>query len=350
MREQPEDAEAEVDGLQTISDSPRPDIDAAGGDRLQQEAIAWLSLLSSGTATLADGEALKRWCREDPAHAEAYAKAARVWGMLTPIATQAPRAQIEALAMAASTQPTIGRRAFLGGAIAASLAGSAYAAVQPPLGLWPSLAELGADVRTATGEQRRINVTDGVAVDLNTRSSLAYGNAVGHTRQVELINGEAMIAAGLPVEQSCVVVAGAGRIIANDARFDVRHHADGQVRVVCLEGQVRVEHQAETIALTARREVVYDRRGIGATEAIDPMPVAAWQQGRLVFRKAPLWQVVDEVNRYRPGRIVLMSNNLGTRLIDASFQLDRLDNMIIYLQQAFDARVRRLPGAVVLIS
>jgi transmembrane sensor len=336
--------------LQTISDSAHPDPDVAAGDRLQQEAIAWLSLLSSGTATLADGEALKRWCREDPAHAEAYAKAARVWGMLTPIAAQAPRADIEALAMSVSVRPRIGRRAFLVGAIAASLTGSAYAAVHPPLGLWPSLAELGADVRTATGEQRRINVMDGVEVDLNTRSSLAFGKAGADARQIELINGEAMVAAGLSADHSCVVVAGAGRIVAHDAKFDVRHHPDGQVRVTCLEGRIRVEYQAETIALTERQEVVYDRRGIGSSQAIDPVAVAAWQQGRLVFRKAPLWQVIDEVNRYRPGRLVLMSGNLGAHLIDASFQLDRLDNVIIYLQQAFDARVRRLPGAVVLIS
>jgi transmembrane sensor len=336
-----------LDGLQNIGRVVEQDVAMERAARLRQDAIAWLSLVSSGTATQADAEALKRWCREDPAHAKAYAQAAHVWKNLGPIAAQAPRPDAEVIAR--STQPVIGRRAFLGGSLAASVAGVAYVTVHPPLGLWPSLAELTADVRTATGEQRRIDVADGIAVDLNTRSSLAFDRAAESPRIV-LINGEAVIAAGSKIDRSCVVVAGAGRIRAQDAKFDVRHDDDGRVRVVCLDGRVQVEHQAQAIVLNAREQVTYDRLGIGGMRPVDPAVITAWQQGRLVFRKEPLSHVIAEVNRYRPGRIVLMDRQLGARLIDASFQLDRLENVIIYLQQAFDAPVRRLPGAVVLVG
>ena len=336
--------------VQKIGGSERPDSASARAEQLQQEAIAWLSLLSSGTATQADGEALKRWCREDPAHARAYAKAARVWEMLTPAAAQALRPDVETLAGTTSVRSVIGRRSFLGGAVAASAACAAYAVVHPPLGLWPSLAELAADVRTATGEQRRVEVADGIAVDLNTRSSLALRTGSEDSRHIELISGEAVIAAGPKADNSCVVIASNGRIFAQDARFDVRHDNDGQVRVVCLEGRVQVEHPTQAVTLIARQQVAYDRLGIGETRIVDPTVVTAWQQGRLIFRKEPLSQVIAEVNRYRPGRIVLIDSNLGARLIDASFQLNRLENVIVYLQQAFDARVRSLPGAVVLVG
>ncbi|MDE1172639.1 MAG: FecR domain-containing protein [Parvibaculaceae bacterium] len=308
--------------------------------------MAWLSLLSSGTATTADGEALKRWCREDPSHAEAYAKAARMWEMLAPVAAQAPGPD---MATATVMPRQMGRRAFLGGAIAASAACAAYVVIHPPLDIWPSLAELGADVRTATGERRRIDVAQDVEVDLNTRSSLALPAASDGSRHIELISGEAIITAGPKAAEACIVMAGEGRIFAHDARVDVRH--DGaRIRVVCLDGQVRVEHQAQAVTLAAREQVVYDGGGFQGAGTADPSVVAAWQQGRLIFRRQPLSQVIDEVNRYRPGRIVLLDSSLGRRLIDASFHLDRLENVIVYLRQAFDARITALPGGVILVG
>jgi transmembrane sensor len=318
----------------------------ADPERLQREAMAWLSLLSSGTATQADAEELKAWCRQDPSHAGAYARAARVWDRLGTVAAQAERPQIAR--PAASSTPVLVRRAFLGGAIAASVTGATYVAVHPPLGLWPSLAELRADVRTAPGERRRLDLAEGVSVDLNTRSSLALG--AGHDAGIELIRGEAIIAAAPNADKSCTVVAGGGRIVAARAKFDVRHDGDDRVVVICLDGRVKVEHVAQAVVLETNQKVIYDRFGIGETERVDPVTATAWQEGRLVFRKAALSDVISEVNRYRSGRIILMNRHLGERLIDASFQLNRLENVLVYLEQAFAVAVRQLPGGLVLVG
>ncbi|MRT32448.1 hypothetical protein FGX01_00680, partial [Xylella fastidiosa subsp. multiplex] len=55
--------------------------------------------------------------------------------------------------------PMPGRRAWLGGAVAASVA---YLAVSPPLGLWSPVTDWNADYSTATGEQREVHVAGGV--------------------------------------------------------------------------------------------------------------------------------------------------------------------------------------------
>lgn len=335
--------------LGKITDPGRGDPVSVRAESLQREAVAWLSLLSSGTATVADGEALKRWCGEHPSHAEAYARAACVWDMLRPVAAKASDPALALRVAVGMPRRHMGRRAFLGGAIAASAACAAYAVAHAPLGLWPSLAELGADVRTATGEQRRLEIAQGIAVDLNTRSSLALRPASGAENYVELISGEAVVAAGSKSPEGCVVIAGAGRILARDARVDIRR--DGhQVCVVCIEGRIQVEHQSQAMSLAARERVVYDGRGMGGSDTIDPTIVTAWQQGRLVFRRELLSRVIDEVNRYRAGHIVLLDRSLGQRQIDASFQLDHLENVVTYLQQAFNARIRTLPGGVVLVG
>jgi transmembrane sensor len=337
-------------GLGEMLSGSRKDAVERRAAKLRREAVAWLSLLSSGTATTADAEALKRWCSEDSAHARAYAEAARAWDMLAPVARHAQIAERHGLRQPPPLHRGVGRRALLGGALAASAAGMAYAVVNPPLSLWPSLAELRADVRTGTGEQRRIEISNGVAVDLNTRSSLAWGGTLSEGgNHIELIAGEAVVAAGPAPVDTCVVTAGMGRVIAHDARVDIRHDA-GRIRVVCLGGNVRVEHRAQAVMLPAGQRVVYDDLNISALGTVDPQIVTAWQRGRLVFQKELLARVVDEVNRYRPGRIILMDRDLGRHLIDASFSLDRLDNVITYIRQAFDARITVLPGGLVLVG
>jgi transmembrane sensor len=320
--------------------------------KMRQDAVRWLSLMSSGRATGADADALKQWCREDPAHEAAYAKAALVWDMLTPVARGAREDHAETLEQMARPERAghgPGRRAFLGAAVAASAGVAGYLVLRPPLGLWPSLAELGADVRTSTGEQRRITVADDIGVDLNTRSSLSVRAASDGGHRIELICGEAIVAAGPEAAGSCTVIAGGGRILARDAKVDVRY--DGtDVRVTCITGSVRVERGSQGVTVPAQEQVVYGDRGISGVGTVDPATVTAWQQGLLVFRQKPLSRVVEEVNRYRPGRIILLNQELGRHLIDARFRLGHLENVIIYLQQAFDARITELPGGIVLVS
>ena len=82
----------------------------SAADNLHSEAYDWLILLTSGRATVADARALRQWCAQSAEHAQAFEQAKVLWHNLQPAAEglQAPRG--------------FGRRAFLGGAIAASAA------------------------------------------------------------------------------------------------------------------------------------------------------------------------------------------------------------------------------------
>jgi transmembrane sensor len=59
--------------------------------------------------------------------------------------------------------------------------------------------------------------------------------------------------------------------------------------------------------------------------------------------------VVDEVNRYRPGRIILANDALGDRLVSGVFHLERIDGVIDQIKQ-LGASVTVLPGHVILVS
>jgi transmembrane sensor len=83
----------------------------------------------------------------------------------------------------------------------------------------------------------------------------------------------------------------------------------------------------------------------------DSDEITAWERGVLIFRNQSLGYVVDEVNRYRAGRIILLNQALGSRPVAlASFHLDRLDEIIPQMEALYGARARYLPAGIVLLS
>jgi transmembrane sensor len=213
------------------------------------------------------------------------------------------------------------------------------------------LSEWRADYRTDTGEQRQIKLADAALVELNTRTSVNIRSPGDGRDRIELISGEAIIDART---REIEVIAGNGRTSATMAEFNVRCDGDA-TRVTCINGTVRVNHQGRFVDLQSKQQVVYQAQNseagsFGPAKTVDPDVVTGWRQGLLYFEDEPLSQVIEEVNRYRPGRIVLMNAELGRRRYTASFRLDRLEVVIPQLRSAFGARVRQLPGGFVLLG
>ncbi|HCW20439.1 FecR domain-containing protein [Achromobacter sp.] len=304
-----------------------------------REARTWLLTLTSGRATEADAEAFREWLRADPRRQAAFAAQKQLWRDVGP-AVQAVVA--EGARNRARKSLVTGRRAFLGGALAAS---AAYLAFKPPLGLWPGLDVLGADYRTAAGEQRRVALGNAVDVQMNTQTRINVSRD-GDGAVIELADGEAEIRSG---PAAAVVVAGKGRITAKDALFNVRY-IDGEARLCCLSGVVRLAHEQGVFDIVANRELRYDDRRVMPPVQVDPAIVTAWRQGWLVFDQQPLAQVVDELNRYRRGRLVLMNDQLGKRLVQARFSLAQVADAERLIRDAYGARVTRLPAGVVVLS
>jgi transmembrane sensor len=318
-----------------------PTLFLTGVDR---EAHDWMTRFAAGRASPIDLAAFKQWSARDPAHVEAFARACRLWEAI------GPASEILAGAYGQERGARIGRRALIGGALAASAASAAYLAVRPPLGLWPSLSELAADYRTAPGEQRNIILAGGPSVDLNTRTSIALRTpSDGGTERIELIGGEAVIAARSGVRRAIEVIAGDGRVTANDAAFNIRYEHN-IVCTSCIGGTVDVAQGNRSARLRPGEQIVYSSNGLGLVTTVDLAVVTAWKDGMLVFHSIPLNDAVAEINRYRSGRIIVTNAALGRRLFNARFQIANVDGVIVQIQQVFGASVTALPGGIVLLG
>lgn len=291
--------------------------------RLHGEARDWLVLLTSGQATVADAKALRQWCAQSPEHAQAFEQAKQLWQQLTPALTeaQAPR--------------HFGRRAFLGGALAASAA-----LVMVHISVPGGFAGLSADYHTAVGEQRRVDLREGISLELNTQTRISR-----REQGIELLEGEVEV----QVAQPLTVQAGAGWLSASQARFNVRN-TDHSVCVTCIEGWLAVEVQGRSVRLDSGRQLTYDAAGLGPVVTVDTEAVIAWREQVLVFNNATLDTVIDEINRYRPGMLVLLNRELGKRRVQARFSLEQLPGVALLIRDAYGAKCTELPGGVVLLS
>ncbi|WP_395606969.1 FecR family protein [Pseudomonas sp. B22129] len=294
-------------------------------DPLHDEARDWLLLLTSGRATVADAKALRAWCARSPEHAQAFEQVKALWQQLAPAA--------EHLA-----QPRhFGRRAFLGGAIAASAA-----VVMVHVGLPGGFAGLTADYRTEVGEQRQVVLSEGVSLELNTQTRISR---VG--QGIELLEGEVEVL--VHGAQPLKVQAGTGWVSAARARFNVRN-TDHKVCVTCIDGALSVDVAGRSVPLQQGRQLTYDAAGLGEVATVDAQAVVAWREQVLVFNNATLATVVDEINRYRPGMLVLLNKELGQRRVQARFSLQQLAGVALLIRDAYGAKCTELPGGVVLLS
>lgn len=316
---------------------------------IQRESLEWIVRLTSGQATVSDAEALAAWKARSPAHASAFEEALRLRHVLrlagkAYVAGQAANENVMPLAHRA--RHSFSRRAMLGGAVAASVAGGVMLA-RPPLGLWPSFAELSADYRTAKGEQRHIDLARGVSLQLNTQTALSISSQASGP-MVTLVSGEASFHADLDHAGQLTVLAGNSTVIATQANFNILHDNGGGC-VTCLDGAVSVQRLGVGVKLSSGQQLAYASGAPGAVASVDRAQVTAWQKGLLVFHDMPFSQMVHEINRYRSGKVILADDALAKKRFNGVFHVGRLDGMVPAIQR-LGVRVRELPGGIVLLG
>lgn len=312
----------------------------------RDEARSWVVRLASGRLTAEEATAFRRWHAARSEHALAFAEAKQQWGLVGAAAQELVRETGFGTDRRRSRKP-VSRRWLLGAGAAAAAAGIGAVAVRPPFDLWSPLMDFTADYRTGIGETQTITMAENVTVQLSTRSRLALQSDRPDGLRVALLSGEASVASNT---RPVTVVAGSGEVRAASGRFNLRND-DGVVRVTCAGGAVDVSCGDQLITLRANQQTGYSVQGLGSTTAADVEEITAWQRGVLVFRNQPLHYVLDEVNRYRSGKIILLNHELGNRpVVVASFHLDRLDEIFPQMEALYGAKTRHLPGGIVLLS
>lgn len=301
------------------------------GGFLREQAIDWLLKLRDTP----DDEQLNAdfdvWVSCDPRHAEVYERVRCLMGDASRLLSSDPafiqKASAQKRAVSTATAATL--------SVCIAIATGAFFMLDVPL-------RLQADAISATGQRQTLNLPDGSELMLNadTAVSLVFGPS---ERRVVVLKGEVFATVAADKARPFVVEANGGTTTALGTAFDVEM-ARGGTNVTVLEHSVRVDTgDATSIRIEENQKVSYDAEGaISAVETVDPLSIAAWRQGRLVFENRPLSSVIAELERYIPGRILIAGASVGDRRITGSFDLSNPEAVLHDLTVAFDVRVTRV--------
>lgn len=75
---------------------------------------------------------------------------------------------------------------------------------------------------------------------------------------------------------------------------------------------------------------------------------SAWRNGQFVVSRRPLGQVLDDLARYRRGRLLLLDRAAAARPVSGVFDLADTDGALEMLATSLGLRLTHLPGLVVL--
>jgi transmembrane sensor len=274
-------------------------------------AAHWHVELQCGSA---DPAALQAWRDASAEHERAWELLQRMDGQLGTIPASLA---LPALQAAQQRRRAAGKMLALlvaaGGGIALGQAGLQS-------GPWQALT---ASLRTAPGQRRHVTLADGGRLEVNTDSALDvdYGAT---QRRIRLHHGEIMITTAHD-PRPFLVDTPHGVIRALGTRFGIRCDDDGST-VSVFEHAVEVRCAARPDAvhrLEAGQQLRFGATGaeiVQATQAHQD----SWLRGMLVAADWPLQQLVQELARYRRGRLAC-DTKVARRPVTGTYRLDDID-------------------------
>lgn len=214
----------------------------------------------------------------------------------------------------------------------------------------------GTDIYSSdVAQTRTVTLEDGSEITLGADSRLE-ATLDQRRRHVMLVKGQAFFAVAPNPERPFYVTVGDIGVRVVGTRFEV-HRAAGGVRVAVEEGAVDVGRSSRRaiddtlsgVRLHAGQGVRMDRGYAGEVESLNLDELAGWRHGKLIYRDAPLAEVVADANRYRRGEIVLGAPQLAELRVTTSFSADQVETMISMLEQSLPVSVYREAGNRVVI-
>ncbi|NOU20521.1 MAG: FecR family protein [Methyloglobulus sp.] len=312
-----------------------------------QEAIDWLVKLRGENLSEADSHAFADWLTEDVAHADAFAKAERLFDNMVLAAqlplsatTNSPTTQAMQIKLAKPSSP---RKVQPWLTLPLALAAAWLFAVTLVL---PNQAHLFdsyfSDFHTNTGEIRDIQLADGSHILLNTDTAVSVDYQI-NKRQITLHHGQARFTVAKDDQRPFEVQTDSLNVRALGTVFDIYKKAADDIIVTVQEHAVAAWVQGENqgqpapVQVQEGQHLTYHADGtLQPLSTVDIAQASAWQQRRLFINDRPLNELIVELERYRKGRIFLADSQLKDLHVTGVFSLDNPDEVL--------ARVRKILG------
>ncbi|MEQ8692008.1 MAG: FecR domain-containing protein [Pseudomonadales bacterium] len=183
---------------------------------------------------------------------------------------------------------------------------------------------------------REVLLADGSRITLDAATTVEA--LITQTRrELRLLTGQAVFDVTRDVHRPFRVIAGPMEIEVLGTVFNIDRSQPGAVSVTLLEGSLAVrvdkDRNGQRRTLAAGEQVSWNGlEGLSLASAKNVDAVAAWADGRVVFRGETLEQALARLNRYRPDPVKLPADMDGGTTVFGVFRAGDADALIRALE------------------
>ncbi len=355
----------------------------SNNSELAQEACAWIAQIESESMTACDHIAFEEWLGRSPAHrAEIlrFAQFSSELNLLTEMADPLREAGNNKRQLSAKTNSPVWKTVNFAAGCAVLLFVVLFGTQ------WVVQNEEALDgpvlYKTAVGSYRKIMLTDGTLLELNTDSEVEV-DYTATRRKVRLINGEAFFQVAHSKKRPFIVYAGERSVRAVGTAFVVsllpksfevtvtegKVELSKTVRVDELESLnltsqqtsqqlLKQELSTDSIYMSAGESVIYNPQVEVDlnTEVVDSVSEReilrklSWQDGLLDFSETPLVEVIEDLSRYTTMKIEIQDPELRDLKFGGLFRTNELQALFDALEMTFDIEIEKLSEQHVRLS
>lgn len=301
------------------------------------QASHWVSLLHDGDCTLEQRREFHAWLSLSPRHQQAYSEVETFWQQTGDLGALA-KPQIEAARSYTKRKPANHRwlpRFSL--ALAAS-----FLIIVLAFPLFRLVFDNGT-YHTAKGERQTLNLGDGSRIDLNTDTKIIVSYTL-FDRKVKLEQGEALFTVKHDADKPFAVEAAYGIVRDIGTQFNVYKQGE-KVAVTVLEGEVSINnrHGGTPQNLTAGMQLAYGDNGLKPlVQKGDFTDIAAWREGKIVFKGQRLDVVLQQLSRYHDIKLSIGNSNLSVLKVSGSFPTGDLHVALNTIVASLPVKITRL--------
>ena len=300
---------------------------------LPDDAEGWFARLRASPQDAATRDAFLRWQQSSPENAQAFAEVQDLWSGLDALsldpdlATLLPSAN-DAAPVRATPAAVVqrNRRRLIG--VAAAIASCAVG-----MALWNGRMQPAPAwqlYQTAQGQTGTWTLEDGSTLTLDVASRL-QARMHGSHRELELLDGVALLDVErdsarpmrVQMDRAHVEILGTTLQLRRDANANEVTLFTGKLKVVGhAPHREEILQPGQSVRVDARQ---WQSRVLKATQL---EAATAWREGRVVFDATTLVDVVDQLNRRGPRRIVLEDAALGQLQVSGTLQPGQQESFV----------------------
>jgi transmembrane sensor len=294
--------------------------------QVAEQAVHWLIEMQEGPLSPRQQHAWQHWLNAHSEHQRAWEHIQRVNQRLRGLSSPLVHSTLNA-PKSGSRRQVLKLLLILGAGSAATWGLREHNPLTPLL----------ADYRSPIGQRRKLQLSDGSQLQLNTNSSVDV-RIDGQQRLIHLLEGEILLTSAKDPRPLQLLTA-QGILRPHAARLNVRQFSE-RTQVAVLDGRVElVSNSGSTLLMEKNQQLSFNGRNWDSPRALDANS-GAWVDGMLVAAHMRLADFLAELGRYRRGQLNCDAQ-VADLLISGSYPIDDSERILDLLEISLPVKVKR---------